>query len=293
MNAPYVDRAALRPDAISLDDKFTLERGRVFMTGTQALIRLPMLQRERDLKNGLNTAGFITGYRGSPLGSVDQTAVKAEKHLAAKHIKFLPGVNEDLAATSVWGTQQVNLFPGAQYDGVFSLWYGKGPGVDRCGDVFKHANMAGSSAHGGVLVVAGGDGGPRASTGSTIFASRFYAPVASLGSWAQIISITLVSGWTAAATATALISGTTMTVTAIGSGALAPGQVVTGPSMLNATIVSQLSGTTGSTGTYQLSNSQTVGSSAVSAYAISANSVTLNIDDEPVTAAANVLVVIN
>ena len=144
-----------------------------------------------------------------------------------------------------------------------------------------------------VLAFAGGDGGPRASTGSTIFASRFYAPVASLGSWAQIISITLVSGWTAAATATALISGTTMTVTAIGSGALAPGQVVTGPSMLNATIVSQLSGTTGSTGTYQLSNSQTVGSSAVSAYAISANSVTLNIDDEPVTAAANVLVVIN
>ena len=164
MNAPYVDRAALRPDAISLDDKFTLERGRVFMTGTQALIRLPMLQRERDLKNGLNTAGFITGYRGSPLGSVDQTAVKAEKHLAAKHIKFLPGVNEDLAATSVWGTQQVNLFPGAQYDGVFSLWYGKGPGVDRCGDVFKHANMAGSSAHGGVLVVAGDDHAAKSST---------------------------------------------------------------------------------------------------------------------------------
>jgi indolepyruvate ferredoxin oxidoreductase len=164
MNAPNEHRAALRPDAISLDDKFTLERGRVFMTGTQALIRVPMLQRQRDLKNGLNTAGFITGYRGSPLGSVDQTAVKAEKYLRAQHVKFHPGVNEDLAATSVWGTQQVNLFPGAQYDGVFSLWYGKGPGVDRCGDVFKHANMAGTSAHGGVLVVAGDDHAAKSST---------------------------------------------------------------------------------------------------------------------------------
>ncbi|RXZ36520.1 indolepyruvate ferredoxin oxidoreductase family protein [Oxalobacteraceae bacterium CAVE-383] len=164
MNAPHEHRAALQPDAISLDDKFTLERGRVFMTGTQALIRVAMLQRERDLKSGVNTAGFITGYRGSPLGSVDQTAVKAAKHLAARHVKFHPGVNEDLAATSVWGTQQVNLFPGAQYDGVFSLWYGKGPGVDRCGDVFKHANMAGSSAHGGVLVVAGDDHAAKSST---------------------------------------------------------------------------------------------------------------------------------
>jgi indolepyruvate ferredoxin oxidoreductase len=164
MNAPFDPGAALRPDAISLDDKFTLERGRVFMTGTQALIRVAMLQRQRDLASGLNTAGFITGYRGSPLGSVDQTAVKAEKYLAAHHVKFHPGVNEDLAATSVWGTQQVNLFPGAQYDGVFSLWYGKGPGVDRCGDVFKHANMAGSAAHGGVLVIAGDDHAAKSST---------------------------------------------------------------------------------------------------------------------------------
>jgi indolepyruvate ferredoxin oxidoreductase len=164
MNAPHEHRAALQQDAISLDDKFTLERGRVFMTGTQALIRVAMLQRQRDLSHGLNTAGFITGYRGSPLGSVDQTAVKAEKFLTARHVKFHPGINEDLAATSVWGTQQVNLFPGAQYDGVFSLWYGKGPGVDRCGDVFKHANMAGSSAHGGVLVVAGDDHAAKSST---------------------------------------------------------------------------------------------------------------------------------
>ena len=145
MNAPLTSGQRLLRDDISLDDKFTLERGRAFLTGTQAFIRLTMLQRQRDLKAGLNTAGYITGYRGSPLGSVDMTAVKAKKHLDAHQVKFQAGMNEDLAATSVWGTQQVNLFPGAQYDGVFSMWYGKGPGVDRCGDVFKHANMAGAS----------------------------------------------------------------------------------------------------------------------------------------------------
>lgn len=105
---------------------------------------------------GLNNAGFITGYRGSPLGSVDLMAAKVKKYLDAENIKFHPGMNEDLAATSVWGTQQVNLFPGAEYDGVFGLlWYGKGPGVDRCGDVFKHASMAGTSKQGGMLVLAG------------------------------------------------------------------------------------------------------------------------------------------
>ncbi|MDP5007988.1 MAG: indolepyruvate ferredoxin oxidoreductase family protein, partial [Glaciimonas sp.] len=149
---------------ISLDDKFTLERGRAFMTGTQALIRLPMLQRQRDVLAGLNTAGYISGYRGSPLGTVDMTAMKAKKHLEAHHVKFHPGMNEDMAATSVWGTQQVNLFPGAQYDGVFGMWYGKGPGVDRCGDVFKHANMAGTSKHGGVVVIAGDDHAAKSST---------------------------------------------------------------------------------------------------------------------------------
>jgi indolepyruvate ferredoxin oxidoreductase len=116
MNAPLASLHALQPEAITLDDKYTLERGRVFLTGTQALIRLPMLQRQRDLKAGLNTAGFISGYRGSPLGSVDQTAAKAQKYLEAHHVRFQPGVNEDLAATSIWGTQQVNLFPGAKYD---------------------------------------------------------------------------------------------------------------------------------------------------------------------------------
>jgi indolepyruvate ferredoxin oxidoreductase len=158
MNAP----SKLRE--FSLDDKYTLERGRAFMTGTQALVRLPMLQRERDLAQGLNTGGFISGYRGSPLGGFDQALWKAQKHLAAHHIHFQPGVNEDMAATAVWGTQQVNLFPGAKYDGVFAIWYGKGPGVDRCGDVFKHANAAGTSKHGGVLVLAGDDHGAKSST---------------------------------------------------------------------------------------------------------------------------------
>jgi indolepyruvate ferredoxin oxidoreductase len=149
---------------ITLDDKWTLERGRAFMTGTQALIRLPMLQRERDLQAGLNTAGYITGYRGSPVTSVDMTAMKAKKYLDAHHVKFHPGMNEDLAATAVWGTQQTNLFEDAKYDGVFSMWYGKGPGVDRCGDVFKHANNAGSAKHGGVLVLAGDDHAAKSSS---------------------------------------------------------------------------------------------------------------------------------
>jgi indolepyruvate ferredoxin oxidoreductase len=161
MNAP-VDHAALA--SASLDDKYTLERGRVFLTGTQALIRLMMLQRERDLRAGINTAGFVSGYRGSPLGGLDQSLWRARAHLESHHIRFQPGVNEDLAATSIWGTQQLNLFPGARYDGVFSMWYGKGPGVDRCGDVFKHANAAGTSRLGGVLALAGDDHAAKSST---------------------------------------------------------------------------------------------------------------------------------
>jgi indolepyruvate ferredoxin oxidoreductase len=148
----------------SLDDKYTLERGRVFLTGTQALIRLMMLQRERDLRAGLNTAGFISGYRGSPLGGLDQALWRAQQHLQSHHLKFQPGVNEDLAATAIWGTQQVGMYPGANYDGVFSMWYGKGPGVDRCGDVFKHANAAGTSKHGGVLALSGDDHAAKSST---------------------------------------------------------------------------------------------------------------------------------
>nr|MBP8310004.1 indolepyruvate ferredoxin oxidoreductase family protein [Burkholderiaceae bacterium] len=149
---------------VTLDDKYTLERGRAFMSGTQALVRLPMLQRERDRRAGLNTAGFISGYRGSPLGGFDQALWKAKTHLARHDIVFQPGLNEDLAATSVWGSQQVTLSPKAKVDGVFGLWYGKGPGVDRCGDVFKHANAAGSSRHGGVIVLAGDDHGAKSST---------------------------------------------------------------------------------------------------------------------------------
>ncbi|HYS51156.1 MAG TPA: indolepyruvate ferredoxin oxidoreductase family protein, partial [Burkholderiales bacterium] len=149
---------------ITLDDKYALQSGRAFMTGTQALVRLPMLQRVRDLAAGLSTAGFISGYRGSPVGGFDQALWKAKKFLDAHHVKFQPGVNEDLAATSIWGTQQVNLYPDAKYDGVFAMWYGKGPGVDRCGDVFKHANSAGTSRHGGVLVLAGDDHAAKSST---------------------------------------------------------------------------------------------------------------------------------
>jgi indolepyruvate ferredoxin oxidoreductase len=162
MNAPAVLPGQL-PRA-SLDDKYTLPSGRVFLTGTQALIRVMMLQRERDRLAGLNTAGFVSGYRGSPLGGLDQALWRAQKHLEQHHIRFQPGVNEDLAATAVWGTQQVGMFPGAKYDGVYSMWYGKGPGVDRCGDVFKHANAAGTSKHGGVLALAGDDHAAKSST---------------------------------------------------------------------------------------------------------------------------------
>jgi indolepyruvate ferredoxin oxidoreductase len=149
---------------LSLDDKYTRESGRVFLNGTQALVRLAMIQRSRDLAAGLSTAGFISGYRGSPLGGFDQALWKARKHLETHHVFFTPGVNEELAATAVWGTQQVGLFPGAKYDGVFAMWYGKGPGVDRCGDVFKHANAAGTAKHGGVLLIAGDDHACKSST---------------------------------------------------------------------------------------------------------------------------------
>ncbi|CAN5389761.1 indolepyruvate ferredoxin oxidoreductase family protein [soil metagenome] len=143
--------------AVTLDDKYSKEKGRVYMTGTQALVRLLLVQKQRDAAAGLNTAGFVSGYRGSPLGAVDQELWKARKHLDAHSIKFVPGLNEELAATSVWGSQMVNLDANAQVDGVFALWYGKGPGVDRSGDVFKHGNIAGCSKHGGVLLIAGDD----------------------------------------------------------------------------------------------------------------------------------------
>ncbi|HEY4038282.1 MAG TPA: indolepyruvate ferredoxin oxidoreductase family protein, partial [Burkholderiaceae bacterium] len=164
MNAPLDPNLRQALEQASLEDRWTRERGPIYLSGTQALVRLLMLQRRRDLASGLNTAGFLTGYRGSPLGGVDMTATRARAHLEQHHVRFRPGVNEDLAATAVWGTQQVNLFAGARYDGVFGMWYGKGPGVDRCGDVFKHANAAGTSPHGGVLVAVGDDHGAKSST---------------------------------------------------------------------------------------------------------------------------------
>ncbi|OIQ99160.1 indolepyruvate ferredoxin oxidoreductase [mine drainage metagenome] len=154
--------AALRE--VSLEDKYTQRQGRIYLSGVQALVRLPLLQRWRDEAAGVNTAGFVSGYRGSPLGGLDQALWSAQKHLEANQVKFQPGVNEDLAATAVWGSQEVGLIGPSPYDGVFAMWYGKGPGVDRCGDVFKHANHFGTSRHGGVLLVAGDDHGAFSST---------------------------------------------------------------------------------------------------------------------------------
>ena len=149
---------------IHLDQKYTQDQGRIFLNGTQALVRLPMIQIKRDRAAGLNTSAFISGYRGSPLGSYDLQLSLAKKYLDKYGIVFQPGVNEDLAATAVWGSQQLHLSPGAKYDGVVGIWYGKGPGVDRSGDVLKHANAAGSSPHGGVLCLAGDDHGAKSST---------------------------------------------------------------------------------------------------------------------------------
>jgi indolepyruvate ferredoxin oxidoreductase len=150
--------------SVTLDDKYTATSGRIYMSGVQALVRLMLMQRWRDQAAGLNTGGFISGYRGSPLGGLDEALWKAQSHLEANAIKFLPGVNEELAATAVWGTQQVHLTGESKVDGVFALWYGKAPGVDRCGDVFKHMSHAGTSPHGGVLLVAGDDHGAYSST---------------------------------------------------------------------------------------------------------------------------------
>jgi indolepyruvate ferredoxin oxidoreductase len=165
MNAPLPEAVRKALETVTLDDKYSLERGRAFMSGVQALVRLPMLQRQRDAARGLNTAGFVSGYRGSPLGGYDQALWAAKKHLQANHVVFQPGVNEELGATAVWGTQQLDLYPEKKkYDGVFGIWYGKGPGVDRCLDVFKHANMAGTARHGGVIAIAGDDHVAKSST---------------------------------------------------------------------------------------------------------------------------------
>ena len=145
--------------AVTLDDKYERESGAIYLTGSQALVRLALMQKARDRVAGLNTACFISGYRGSPLHNADKELWRAQRFLAAGDIHFQPAVNEDLAATACWGSQQANLFPGAKYDGVFAMWYGKGPGLDRSMDAIRHANLAGTSRYGGVLAVVGDDHG--------------------------------------------------------------------------------------------------------------------------------------
>ncbi len=166
MNAPLPEHIRKALETVTLDDKYSLDYGSAFMSGVQALVKLPMLQRLRDQLQGKNTAGFISGYRGSPLGGYDQALWKAAPYLKAQNIVFQPGVNEELAATALWGTQQLGFSPPGtnKFDGVFGIWYGKGPGVDRCSDVFKHANMAGTTEFGGVIAVAGDDHISKSST---------------------------------------------------------------------------------------------------------------------------------
>src|SRR5208282_604573 len=148
----------------SLDDKYDLTKRRIFVSGPQAIVRLLLMQRELDRRNGLATAGFISGYRGSPLGGLDLTFLRAKHPLDVAGIQFQPGLNEDLAATAIWGAQQAEMRGEGKHDGVFSLWYGKGPGVDRSGDVFRHANLAGTSKNGGVLALMGDDHTAESST---------------------------------------------------------------------------------------------------------------------------------
>ncbi|NNK17005.1 MAG: indolepyruvate ferredoxin oxidoreductase family protein, partial [Sulfitobacter sp.] len=182
---------------ISLNDRFDMEKSPVLLNGTQALVRMMLMQSERDRAAGLNTAGLVTGYRGSPLGAVDMQMMKAEKFLAEKNITFQAGLNEDLAATALWGAQQAELRGEGKYDGVFGLWYGKGPGVDRSGDVMRHANMAGTSRHGGVLMAMGDDHTGESST--VLHQSEFamvdaYMPVVSPAGVQEILDYGIY-GW--------------------------------------------------------------------------------------------------
>ena len=182
---------------ISLNDRFDLAKSPVLLNGTQALVRVMMMQAERDKVAGLNTAGLVTGYRGSPLGAVDLQMMRAEKKLSEHQVTFQAGLNEDLAATALWGAQQAELRGEGKYDGVFGLWYGKGPGVDRSGDVMRHANMAGSSKHGGVLMAMGDDHTGESST--VLHQSDFamvdaYMPVLSPAGVQEIMDYSLY-GW--------------------------------------------------------------------------------------------------
>ena len=147
-----------------LDDRYAREQGRVFVNGDQALVRLLLMQHRRDRQQGLRTGGFVSGYRGSPLGVLDLALWGAASWLKEQDIHFQPGVNEELAATAVWGTQQLGLLGETSFDGVFGMWYGKGPGVDRAGDAIKTANYHGSARYGGVLALCGDDHGARSSS---------------------------------------------------------------------------------------------------------------------------------
>src|SRR5665213_663728 len=182
---------------VSLDDKYDLAQARVFVTGYQALIRACLMQKARDRAAGINTAGYLTGYRGSPLGGLDQQFIRAARPLSAADIKFQPGLNEELAATALWGTQQAELRGEGKFDGVFGLWYGKGPGVDRSGDVFRHANLAGTAKNGGVLALMGDDHTAESST--TAHQSEFHfvdvmMPILNPGGVQEIIDYALY-GW--------------------------------------------------------------------------------------------------
>jgi indolepyruvate ferredoxin oxidoreductase len=155
---------AMAINHVTLDDKYDLGKSRIFVTGFQAIVRLCLMQKELDRRAGLNTAGYVTGYRGSPLGTLDLQFMRAQRVLDKYDVRFQPGLNEDIAATALWGTQQAELRGEGKFDGVFGLWYGKGPGVDRTGDVFRHANFAGTSRHGGVLALMGDDHTAESST---------------------------------------------------------------------------------------------------------------------------------
>ena len=144
-------------EAVTLDDKYDLERHRILVTGTQAIVRLALMQQARDRRAGKNTAAYVTGYRGSPLGGLDIQFWRAARRLQPTNIVFQPAINEDLAATAIWGAQQAEMRGEGRFDGVFGLWYGKGPGVDRAGDALRHANLAGTSPHGGVVALMGDD----------------------------------------------------------------------------------------------------------------------------------------
>ena len=149
---------------VSLADKYEKQQGRLFLSGTQALARLALIQRQVDARNGLNTRGFISGYRGSPLGMLDSTLWREKSRMEDAGVVFQPGVNEDLAATAVWGTQQLDFFPDPLVDGVYAMWYGKAPGVDRSADAMRHGNHFGTHRNGGVLVVVGDDHPGKSST---------------------------------------------------------------------------------------------------------------------------------